>query len=234
MNRRPQKQRWIKCEHDEQLPMHNSWATNNFYDEFGHVLKQHHVANTQLADIIWNEGTSYFSTSWTLLFWTCDCVCLSIAENLLLVMDGLVNMEQLWNNMDRGKLKCLEENLYVSLFHHKAHMDTVGSNLGFCGGRPVSAWPMAWPSLLLDTSYNTCNLGLKVTDVIQEAERMPQTQTTPWRQHTPLIRQRTRFDMWQNEYWASGGKRISHWVFCRKQKCGDKFQMSSLQCGLTY
>jgi hypothetical protein len=106
----------------------------------------------------------------------------------------------------------------MSLFHHKAHMDSLGSKLGLCGGRPVSAWPMAWPSPLLGRNYNICILDLQVTD-----ERIPQTQTTAWRKHTPSIRQETRFDIWQNEYWASEGKRISHWGFCRKQICGDKF-----------
>lgn len=150
------------------------------------------------------------------------------------MMGDLVSMEHLWNNMDRGKLKCLEENLHMSLFHHKTHMDSLRSNLGLCGGRPVSAWPMAWPSPLLGRNYNICILDLKVTDVIQEAERMPQTQTTPWRRHTPSIRQETRFDIWQNEYWASECKRISRWELCRKQRCEDKFQMPSLQRGVTY
>ena len=34
-------------------------------------------------------------------------------------MDDLVSMEHFWNNMDRGKLRCLEENLTCHFFTTK-------------------------------------------------------------------------------------------------------------------
>jgi hypothetical protein len=133
--------------------MHYSGAANNLCDESGNVLRQLHSKHAiSRQKLKWRKKLFFHLLNF--LFWTYDCVCFSVAENIFLVMEDLVSMEHLWNNMDRGKLKCLEENQYMSIFHHKAHMDSLGSNLSLCGWRPVSAWPMAWPSPLLGRNYN--------------------------------------------------------------------------------
>jgi hypothetical protein len=232
VNWQSQKQRWIKCERAEQFPVLQIISV----DEFGNILKQWHGEHLiSRQNLKWRK--SYFSTSWAFLFWIIYCVCLSNAENILLMMDDLVSMEHLWNDMNGGKPKCLEANyIEVSLCPPQSPHGLAWDQtwVSVVGGHCLTAWPMAWSSPLLGRNYNICILYLQVTDVIQKAERVPQTQTTQWRRHIPSIRQETRFDIWQNEYWASEGKRISHCVFCRKQRCGDKFQMPSLQCGVTY
>jgi hypothetical protein len=53
--------------------------------------------------------------------------------------DTWVNMEQRWNDTDRGKLKDSEKNLSQCHFvHHKSHVDYSGSERCLRGEKPVT------------------------------------------------------------------------------------------------
>jgi hypothetical protein len=60
-------------------------------------------------------------------------------------------MEHRWNETDRGKPKNSGKNLSQRHFvHHKSHMDTLDrTRASAMGGRRLTAWAMARPSLVV-------------------------------------------------------------------------------------